>query len=156
VCNMNIRAPFLACALLVLAACRLVTPAPSHALAGTWRVHLISESQDGGLPPRFEGKVVIGQPQRGAEVAGTYSFALDLLQPLDSALMVRLGVAPDRLRRVEGSLRGDSVFLSVNPDVDHGNLLLRGAWAGLRITGQWTMTMYAGRPHGSFVMSREP
>ena len=50
--------------------------------------------------------------------------------------------------------RADAVKMVLNPDRDHGALVLRGRWSRGDVVGEWTLTGYFELGHGCFMLRR--
>ena len=68
-----------------------------------------------------------------------------VLRSMDAAHVTRTDTIS-----VSGGVNGDSVDLVLNPEVDHGRVVLRGKRSGNRIVGAWYMAAYSQGPSGTF------
>jgi hypothetical protein len=158
-------ATFLGCALSSAAPRDAGNLAQEDRLSGVWRVSLLrgnserapSESDSATFrgavsllrmaEPLAQPWLSLGEPTH----FGVYTFSRKPLEvpPAIAALLRRqLPTAGARL------MSGDSVRVVIDPQMDHGALILEGKLAGDSITGHWMVSGYISTPGGRFVMRR--
>lgn len=141
--------------LVFVAACHHIRPTPLRTLVGAWEVEFAVEANKTDLPPRFVGRLQLATSRTSdTSFTGTHEFEDGrFLVCLDSIERRDLRVPPNFERRVEARMgTTDSVFVEINPSMDHGRLRLRGSWQGSAIRGQWIMPGYFTLATGTFSM----